>query len=160
MPVTNTAAPDVAARQAWMRTLALADTADLAAAWQDWQPQPEVDQVRGPETGLVMVRGRIDAGGARFNLGEATVSRATVRLHGTALRADVLGCSYVLGTDVEHARLAAVFDGLLADPDLHDRVQAEVVAPLARTQADRDERRRGDARSTRVDFFTVAREHA
>lgn len=153
-------ATDVTARQEWMRTLALAATADLVAAWQDWQPRPEVHQVRGPETGLVMVRGRIDAGGARFNLGEATVARATVRLHGAPLRGDVLGSSYVLGTDLEHARLAAVFDGLLTDPDLHDRVLDEVVAPLARAQADRDGRRRSDARGTRVDFFTVAREHS
>ena len=160
MPSTTTAAPDVAARQTWMRTLALAHTVDLVAAWQDWQPKPEVYKVRGPETGLVMVRGRIDAGGARFNLGEATVARATVRLHGAALRVDVLGCSYVLGTDLEHARLAAVFDGLLADPDLRDRVQADVVAPLEYAQAERDGRRRSDARSTRVDFFTVAREHS
>src|ERR1700754_4832177 len=94
MQSTTTAAPDVAARQKWMRALALARTADLVAAWQDWQPKPEVHQIRGPEIGLVMVRGRIDAGGARFNLGEATVARATVRLHGAALRADVLGCSY------------------------------------------------------------------
>ncbi|WP_433273782.1 phosphonate C-P lyase system protein PhnG [Pseudonocardia xinjiangensis] len=160
MRATTTAAPATAARQKWMRTLALAEPADLAAAWQDWQPKPEVRRIRGPEIGLVMVRGRIDAGGARFNLGEATVARATVHLHGESLRSDVLGISYVLGTDLEHAELAAVFDGLLVDPDLHDRVLAEVVAPLARTQAERDERRRRDARSTRVDFFTVAREHA
>jgi alpha-D-ribose 1-methylphosphonate 5-triphosphate synthase subunit PhnG len=143
-----------------MRTLALARTADLVAAWQAWQPKPEVRQIRGPEAGLVMVRGRIDAAGAAFNLGEATVVRATVRLHGTPLRDDVVGSSHVLGTDLEHARLAAVFDGLLGDADLRERVLDEVVAPLARAQADRDESRRADARSTRVDFFTVAREHS
>ena len=71
--------------------------------------------IRGPEAGLVMVRARIDGGGARFNLGEATVTRATVRLHGEPLAATAVGTSYVLGTDLGHARLAAVFDGLLSD---------------------------------------------
>ncbi|MCW0215958.1 MAG: phosphonate C-P lyase system protein PhnG [Pseudonocardia sp.] len=158
--MTTQTAPEIVARRESMRTLALADVADLAAAWQAWRPAPVVDPVRGPEAGLVMVRGRTDAGGVRFNLGEATVTRATVRLHGAGLQDDVLGHAYVLGSDLEHARLAAAFDGLLADPGLHDRVLDEVIAPLARTQAQRDRRRRDAARRTRVDFFTVSREHS
>lgn len=151
---------EVAERQRWMRTLALAPVADLDTAWQRIDPKPTVQAIRGPETGLVMVRARIDAGGDRFNLGEATVSRATVRLTGDPLAEDVVGTSYLLGTDVEHARLAAVFDGLLSDAGMRDRVLTEVVAPLERAQAERDEQRRVDARSTLVDFFTVSREHA
>ncbi|WP_328292648.1 phosphonate C-P lyase system protein PhnG [Kineococcus sp. NBC_00420] len=149
-----------ARRQGWMRTLGAATTTELDTAWRDWHPKPEVQDVRGPEAGLVMVRGRIDAGGGRFNLGEATVTRSTVRLHGTGLSGDLMGSSYLLGTDLEHARLAAVFDGLLTDATLHDRVQTEVVAPLARRQDARDEVRHQEARSTLVDFFTVSREHA
>lgn len=146
-------------RQGWMRTLAMAGRDALEAAWTEWTPQPAVELIRGPEAGLVMVRGRIDAGGARFNLGEATVTRATVRLHGEPLSGDVVGSAYVLGTDLEHARLAAIFDGLLADAGQHERVMAEVVAPLELVQSERDADRRADARSTQVDFFTVAREH-
>jgi alpha-D-ribose 1-methylphosphonate 5-triphosphate synthase subunit PhnG len=106
-----------------------------------------------------MVRARTDGGGARFNLGEATVARATVRLHGEPLAAATVGTSYVLGTDLQHARLAAIFDGLLSDAGQRGRVLAEVVAPLEREQAERDGLRRAEARSTLVDFFTVAREH-
>ena len=43
-----------------------------------------------------------------------------------------VGTSYVLGTDLEHARLAAIFDGLLSDAGQRERVLAEVVAPLER----------------------------
>lgn len=146
-------------RQRWMRTLASAETDALDAAWRDWEPKPEVQPVRGPESGLVMVRGRADATGAMFNLGEATVARATVRLHGGPLSADVVGSSYVLGTDLDHALLAAIFDGLLLDEGLGERVLAEVVEPLAHSQGELDAAGNAEARSTRVEFFTVAREH-
>jgi len=156
---TETPGADIAARQRWMRTLALADQDALDAAWRGWEPKPAVQAIRGPEAGLVMVRARTDGGGARFNLGEATVSRATVRLHGEPLAAPAVGTSYVLGTDLEHARLAAIFDGLLSDAGQRERVLAEVLAPLERAQAERDGIRHAEARSTLVDFFTVAREH-
>lgn len=142
-----------------MRTLAMADPAALDAAWQGWTPKPAVQAIRGPEAGLVMVRARADGGGARFNLGEATVVRATVRLHGEPLADDSVGTSYVLGTDLEHARLAAIFDGLLADAAQRERVLAEVITPLEQAQAERDRERLAEARSTLVDFFTVSREH-
>lgn len=150
---------DVAARRRWMRTLAMADPDALAAAWEGWAPKPAIQAIRGPEAGLVMVRARIDGGGARFNVGEATVTRATVRLHGEPLAADAVGTSYVLGTDLEHARLAAVFDGLLSDAGQRERVLAAVITPLEQAQASRDGLRLAEARSTTVDFFTVSREH-
>ena len=150
---------EVAAPQQWMRALAMADPAALDAAWQGWAPKPAVQAIRGPEAGLVMVRARADGGGARFNLGEATVVRATVRLHGEPLADDSIGTSHVLGTDLEHARLAAIFDGLLADAAQRERVLAEVITPLEQAQAERDRERPAEARSTLVDFFTVSREH-
>ena len=150
---------DVAGRPRWMRTLAAADPEALAAAWRNWQPKPAVQAIRGPEPGLVMVRARIGGGGERFNLGEATVTRATVRLHDGPLAAEAVGTCYLLGTDLEHARLAAIFDGLLADTGLRERVLAEVIAPLEQTQAERDRTRDAEARGTVVDFFSVAREH-
>ena len=157
----TTEPPDagIAARQRWMRTLALADRDALHAAWQSWEPKPAVRAIRGPEAGLVMVRARIDGGGARFNLGEATVTRATVRLAGEAIAGTTVGTSYLLGTDLERAWLAAVFDGLLGSAGHRERVLAEVIEPLARLQAERDAARDAEARSTLVDFFSVAREH-
>lgn len=146
-------------QQQWTRTLALADPGVLDAAWREWEPKPEVQAIRGPEAGLAMVRARADGGGARFNLGEATVTRATVRLHGGPLDADAMGTAYVLGTDTGHALHAAIFGGLLTDQTQRERVLAELIVPLERERAARDAVRQADARSTRVDFFSVAREH-
>lgn len=149
---------DTQERRRWMRTLAAAGPQELAVLWQSRDPRPHAEWLRGPEAGLVMVRGRIGGTGDRFNLGEATVTRATVRLHGDPLRAESVGTSYVLGSDLDHARYGALFDALLQDPDHREQVLAEVIEPLEAAQQARDDAGRAEARATVVDFFTVARE--
>ena len=153
-------------RRRTARVLAGATLTDLAALWAAWGEQPQVQYLRGPEAGLVMVQGRIGGTGDRFNLGEATVTRATVLLRGTGIHTDtststdgVAGTSYVLGSHPEHASLAAIFDALLGAPTQRARVLTDVIEPLEREQAKRDAAAQADARSTVVDFFTVAREH-
>ena len=81
--------------------------------------------MRGPETGLVTLRGRIGGGGAPFNFGEATVTRATVRLPGGAI-----GHAYALGRDKAKARLCAIADALSmgASGYLAAKSEAEVSA--------------------------------
>ncbi len=140
------------------RVLSGASHAELAELWGAWGEQPEVAYLRGPEAGLVMVQGRIGGTGDRFNLGEATVTRATVMLTGAGA-GEVSGTSYVLGSHPEQAGLAAVFDALLGAPTQRDRVLTEVIDPLERRQTESDAEAQSDARSTVVDFFTVAREH-
>ncbi|WP_156759838.1 phosphonate C-P lyase system protein PhnG [Microbacterium karelineae] len=139
------------------RVLAGATEAELADLWRAWgDDRPDVEHLRGPEAGLVMVQARAGGTGDRFHLGEATVTRATVAVRGSGDEA--IGTAYVLGSHPEHAVLAAIFDGL-AGSALRERVLADVIDPLERRQADADRRRRADARSTVVDFFTVAREN-
>ncbi|MDQ0644786.1 phosphonate C-P lyase system protein PhnG [Microbacterium murale] len=140
------------------RVLSSASLDELAALWAKWEERPDVTYLRGPEAGLVMVQGRIGGTGDRFNLGEATVARATVMLHGNGVDG-ASGTSYVLGSHPEHAGLAAVFDALLCTPEQRTRVLTDVIEPLERSQHLRDASAQADARSTVVDFFTVAREH-
>ena len=147
---------DQAARRRTARVLANATEAELTALWEAWPDQPEIEYVRGPEAGLVMVQGRTGGTGRRFNLGEATVSRATVVARG--IRSESVGTAYVLCSHPEHAGLAAIFEALLAGDD-RERVLTDVIAPLETAQSDRDTRARSDARTTVVDFFTVAREN-
>ena len=73
--------------------------------------------LRGPEAGLVMVRGRTGGGGAPFNLGEMTATRCTVRTD-----AGFVGHAYVAGRNERLAELAALADALLQDPDAQSRV--------------------------------------
>jgi len=157
--MSNTVAPVVLQRRRAARALALADTSRLAAHWAAWPDPPQVEYLRGPEAGLVMVQGRIGGSGDRFNLGEATVTRATAVLRGGGLEAEQVGTSYVLGSDIDHARLAAIFDALVADPATAPRALAEIIEPLERELADADAQAYAEAQATQVSFFTVAREN-
>ena len=94
----------VAQRKAAMAVLAHATTAEIARCL-DAVELPSHEHLREPENGLVMVRGRIGGDGAPFNLGEATVSRAAVRL-----ASGEVGFGYTLGRDGEKARLIALCD--------------------------------------------------
>ncbi|WP_082675330.1 phosphonate C-P lyase system protein PhnG [Aureimonas ureilytica] len=113
---------------------------------------PEAMPVRGPEIGLVMLRGRAGGGGAPFNLGEASVCRATVRLC-----TGEVGHAMILGRDPEKARLAAHLDALWQHADWHERVESQIVAPLLLADAEDAAELASETEATRVDFFTVAR---
>ncbi|MFO1110188.1 MAG: phosphonate C-P lyase system protein PhnG [Bradyrhizobium sp.] len=113
---------------------------------------PEHADLRAPENGLVIVRGRIGGDGAPFNLGEATVSRAAVRL-----ATGEIGFGYTLGRDLAKARLIALCDALLQSRSHADAVEAGVLAPLRAALFERRERKSAEAAATRVDFYTMVR---
>jgi alpha-D-ribose 1-methylphosphonate 5-triphosphate synthase subunit PhnG len=108
--------------------------------------------MRPPETGLVMLRGRIGGDGAAFNLGEATVTRCAVQLP-----SGEIGFSYALGRDRDKARLAALCDALWQNDAHRAAIERHVLAPVrARLENERDIAARRTA-ATRVDFFTMVR---
>ncbi|WP_236033912.1 phosphonate C-P lyase system protein PhnG [Belnapia mucosa] len=140
-----------AMRRRWMGLLARADAATIAARLAEAPALPPHIRLRGPETGLVMTRGRQGGDGAPFNLGEMTVTRCSVRLEdGT------VGHAYVAGRDARQAELAAVLDAALQDPDRRPALLAAVIEPLAAAEAARTAREAAKAAATRVEFFTMA----
>jgi alpha-D-ribose 1-methylphosphonate 5-triphosphate synthase subunit PhnG len=147
--------PDPSSRQRWMAQLALATSAELAAAWAALPAPPAYTLLRQPETGLAMVRGRAGGTGMPFNLGEMTMTRCAVRLAGSA---GAIGFSYIAGRDRRHAELAAVFDALLQDPARRAATEAMVLEPIVRRIAAEKQRRAAAAAATRVEFFTLVRE--
>lgn len=139
-------------RKAAMALLAQATVQEMKDFWAHWANKPQVETLRGPETGLVMMRGRIGGGGAPFNLGEATVTRATVRLGDGAV-----GHAYALGRSSEKVQLAAIFDALWQEPAYRQTVEETVLAPIAQRLNDNLEDRRAETAATKVDFFTMVR---
>tara|TARA_R110002020_G_scaffold44066_3_gene127323 strand:- start:727 stop:1182 length:456 start_codon:yes stop_codon:yes gene_type:complete len=141
---------DNSRRKAALDVLAAAPARELAAVWDAWADKPDFTRIRGPEVGLVMVRGRAGGGGAPFNMGEASVSRASVRIV-----TGQVGHGYCLGRDLAKAEVIAVIDALLQRAP--DAVEAEIVAPLAALAQRSDQHRRDETAATRVDFFTMVR---
>ncbi|MGI4940612.1 MAG: phosphonate C-P lyase system protein PhnG [Janthinobacterium lividum] len=135
-------------RQRWMSVLARATADELAAGLPD---MPAYTRLRGPEAGLVMLRGRAGGAGNPFNLGEATVVRCTVRTP-----SGTVGHAYCLGRDLRQAELAAVLDALLQDAETGPALETEVIAPLAEAQAARRALLARRAAATQVQFFTLA----
>lgn len=139
-------------RQRAAGLLAQATLDELQTAFEGLPEKPDFKPVRGPETGLVMIRGRIGGGGAPFNLGEATVTRATV-----LLASGIAGHAHALGTDREKVRIAAVFDALHQDVASNDYVERSLLEPIEARLAAEDKKKAEEAAATRVDFFTMVR---
>ena len=140
-----------ARRKAAMTVLAHSDAAAIAECLGAIGV-PAHEALREPENGLVMVRGRIGGDGAAFNLGEATVSRAAVRL-----ASGEIGFGYTLGRDLKKARMIALCDAMVQSREFADEVETNVLAPLRSAMLAGRERRSAEAAATRVDFYTMVR---
>ena len=138
-------------RQERMRLLALASVERLEAGLSAVIP-PDYEIVRGPETGLVMIRGRVGNTGDAFNVGEALATRCVV-----SLKDGCLGYAWILGEDARRAELAALYDALWQRDGYAEPLDRELLPAL---EAERARRVREDAAAvepTRVDFFTLVR---
>ncbi len=141
-------------RQALMQVCAAASAEELRAAIASCVGFDEsaVRDVRPPEIGMVMVRGRVGGDGGPFNLGEATVTRAAVRLP-----CGMVGHSYLLGRVPERARLAAIVDALGQQAGPRAGLEASLVAPVRARIAGQRAARQAETAGTRVNFFTLVR---
>lgn len=170
-----------AARRDWLAVLAKIPRDELERALDrvlDGVPAPAFDWLRAPEIGLAMVRGRIGGTGDPFNLGEASVTRAALRLRGDRTNgtngtngADgmnganganrphgaTVGIAYVLGRDKRRAELVALADALLQTPERHERLRAALIEPFRARLAQARAARSGEIATTRVEFFTMVR---
>src|ERR1700754_520771 len=125
----------VTRRKAAMTVLAHSDSAGIAKCLGAIDV-PAHEALREPENGLVMVRGRIGGDGAPFNLGEATISRAAVRL-----TTGEIGFGYALGRDLQKARMIALCDAMMQSHGLADAVEANVLTPLRAAMATKRSRK-------------------
>jgi alpha-D-ribose 1-methylphosphonate 5-triphosphate synthase subunit PhnG len=140
-----------AQRKAVMAVLAHSEAAEISDRLEAID-LPDHENLRELENGLVMVRGRIGGDGAAFNLGEATVSRAAVRLS-----TGEIGFGYTLGRDGAKARMIALCDALVQSDQFAEIVESKVIAPLRAAISAKRNRKSAEAAATRVDFYTLVR---
>jgi len=142
-----------AARQALLRACADATEAELETALAGLGALPLHAELRTPQTGLVMLRGRIGGNGPAFNVGEAIVTRAAVQL-----QSGTIGFSYLLGRSHRRARLAALVDAMGQESANHrEALESALVAPVAARRAKECADRRVETAATKVNFFTLVR---
>src|SRR6187551_981633 len=139
----------IALRRRAMAVLADTPTDDIARQMSEIAI-PAHEDLRQPENGLVMLRGRIGGDGGPFNLGEATVTRAAVRLE-----SGEVGFGYTLGRDGEKARLIALCDALVQSRDFGALVERDVIAPLREQLMIRRKQAAAETAATKVDFYTM-----
>ena len=144
--------PEVRARRHWMGVLAKSAGTTLQQRWQLLSLAPDYQFIRKPETGLIMLRGRIGGSGQPFNLGEMTLTRCAVRL-----ASGTLGVSYVAGRNTRHAVTAALADALLQEENTQALLQRELIEPLQTELDAQRQQRAAQVNSSRVDFFTLVR---
>lgn len=142
----------VALRQSLMKACASATEGELAEIVARFDVGADAVDVRKPETGMVMIRGKMGGDGAAFNAGEATVTRAVIRLG-----CGTLGFSYLLGRSTERARLAAIIDALGQNEANVGRLKVEFLRPVMRRRIGERAERRAETAATRVNFFTMVR---
>ncbi|QND85803.1 Alpha-D-ribose 1-methylphosphonate 5-triphosphate synthase subunit PhnG [Chromobacterium vaccinii] len=141
---------DTSTRQRWLSALANSPIERLLAVLPPALPA-DPRWLRRAETGLMMLQGRSGGAGARFNLGEISVSRASCEIDGH------VGHGWVRGSDGRHAELIAQADALLQDPVRHGELMLAWIAPLENELAERRAARSREAAASKVEFFTMVR---
>lgn len=142
-----------AARKVLLRACADATESELEAVLAGLGALPPHAELRAPQTGLVMLRGRMGGNGPAFNVGEAIVTRAAVQLE-----SGTIGFSYLLGRSHRRARLAALVDAMGQESaDLRERLEAGLVAPVTARRAKECADRCAETAATKVNFFTLVR---
>ena len=144
------------ARQQWLAVLAHAPR-ELLERHAAALPDDGFARLRAPEVGLTMVRARIGNQGDRFNVGDATVTRCVVRHRGVDGHL-AAGVGYVLGRDEARAEWVARLDAMLQQPEHHDALMRDVIAPLAAATAQRHAQAAARTATSRVRFDTLASE--
>ncbi|MBI5784497.1 MAG: phosphonate C-P lyase system protein PhnG [Rhodocyclales bacterium] len=143
---------DIADRRTALGILARSPAGLLAERMARIETVPAYTWLRKPETGTLMLRGRIGGDGELFNVGEATLTRCTLRTDdGT------VGVGTVLGRNAAKAEQVALCDALLQRPATAASVLSEVIGPLAEAEYERQAREAAEVAASRVDFFTLVR---
>ena len=138
-------------RSEWLSLLAKAPQQLFEDLWRSSDLDPSYDIIRPAEIGGIMVRGRMGGTGDPFNLGEMTVSRASVKLS-----CGTVGHGYVKGREKTMALRIALCDALLQTADAN-KVDAKILQPLIEAKLTSDQEIADKAAATKVDFFTLVR---
>lgn len=150
--MTQTPQKNHARRQHWMSVLARADWADIEHRWKSVGIDLPYTILREPEIGLAQIRGKMANKGDVFNVGDTTITRASVQF-----KNDVVGHCYTMGRNLDKALTCAVIDGVLQHDQHNQVVMDAVIAPLQQAFIEKRKHRKQEIETSKVDFFTLVR---
>ena len=138
-------------RKSWMSLLATSNQSDLLNLWEQKKIKVNYVWLRTPEIGSIMAQGRMGVTGDKFNIGEVTITRCSLKLN-----CGTIGHSYVQGRSKKKAEISALCDALM-QTEMSNEINKSIIIPLERIKKNNKDKILSKAEATKVDFFTLVR---
>ena len=138
-------------RKSWMSLLATSNKNDLLNLWEQKKINIRYVWLRTPEIGSIMAQGRMGVTGDKFNIGEVTITRCSLKLN-----CGTVGHSYVQGRSKKKAEISALCDALM-QTKMSKEINKNIIIPLGKIKKDNKDKILSKAEATKVDFFTLVR---
>ena len=138
-------------RKSWMSLLATSNQSDLLNLWEQKKIKVNYVWLRTPEKGSIMAQGRLGVTGDKFNIGEVTITRCSLKLN-----CGTIGHSYVQGRSKKKAEISALCDALM-QTKMSKEINKNIIIPLEKIKKDNKDKILSKAEATKVDFFTLVR---
>ena len=138
-------------RKSWMSLLATSNQSDLLYLWEQKKIKVNYVWLRTPEIGSIMAQGRMGVTGDKFNIGEVTITRCSLKLN-----CGTIGHSYVQGRSKKKAEISALCDALM-QTKMSKEINKNIIIPLEKIKKDNKDKILSKAEATKVDFFTLVR---
>ena len=138
-------------RKSWMSLLATSNKNDLLNLWEQKKINIRYEWLRTPEIGSIMAQGRMGVTGDKFNIGEVTITRCSLKLN-----CGTIGHSYVQGRSKKKAEISALCDALM-QTEMSNEINKSIIIPLEKIKKNNKDKILSKAEATKVDFFTLVR---
>ena len=138
-------------RKSWMSLLATSNKNDLLNLWEQKKININYEWLRTPEIGSIMAQGRMGVTGDKFNIGEVTITRCSLKLN-----CGTIGHSYVQGRSKKKAEISALCDALM-QTEMSNEINKSIIIPLEKIKKNNKDKILSKAEATKVDFFTLVR---
>ena len=138
-------------RKSWMSLLATSNQSDLLNLWEQKKIKVNYVWLRTPEIGSIMAQGRMGVTGDKFNIGEVTITRCSLKLN-----CGTIGHSYVQGRSKKKAEISALCDALM-QTEMSNEINKSIIIPLEKIKKNNKDKILSKAEATKVDFFTLVR---
>lgn len=131
--------------------LATSSKNDLLNLWEQKKINIRYEWLRTPEIGSIMAQGRMGVTGDKFNIGEVTITRCSLKLN-----CGTIGHSYVQGRSKKKAEISALCDALM-QTEMSNEINKSIIIPLEKIKKNNKDKILSKAEATKVDFFTLVR---